>query len=115
MTVSIPLNSVHPLIPVDDLSSAFIFVTSSLSLSSLLSSHSSLSSVLSSRSSLSSVLSSHSSLSSVLSSHSSLSSLLSSHSSLSSLLSFQVRSAKTYWHVQAPEATGVSRIYPGKY
>lgn len=28
---------------------------------------------------------------------------------------YQVRSAKTYWHVQAPETAGVSRIYPDVY
>jgi hypothetical protein len=27
----------------------------------------------------------------------------------------KVRSAKTYWHVQAPETAGVSRIYPDVY
>jgi hypothetical protein len=27
----------------------------------------------------------------------------------------QVRSAKTYWHVQAPDSPGVSRIYPKNY
>mmetsp|Transcript_31779 Transcript_31779/g.30301 ORF Transcript_31779/g.30301 Transcript_31779/m.30301 type:complete len:1026 (+) Transcript_31779:155-3232(+) len=31
------------------------------------------------------------------------------------LLATEVRSAKTYWHVQAPQTEGVSRIYPDVY
>lgn len=31
------------------------------------------------------------------------------------IFAHQVRSAKTYWHVQAPESQGVSRIYPKNY
>lgn len=29
------------------------------------------------------------------------------------LMASEIRSAKTYWHVQAPGTPGVSRIYPG--
>ena len=31
------------------------------------------------------------------------------------LLATEVRSAKTYWHVQSPGSPGVSRIYPEIY
>jgi hypothetical protein len=31
------------------------------------------------------------------------------------LMATEVRSAKTYWHVQAPGTPGVSRIYPEVY
>jgi endoglucanase Acf2 len=31
------------------------------------------------------------------------------------LLATEVRSAKTYWHVRAPDTPGVSRIYPTSY
>jgi endo-1,3(4)-beta-glucanase len=31
------------------------------------------------------------------------------------LMATEIRSAKTYWHVQAPNTPGVSRIYPGKF
>ncbi len=31
------------------------------------------------------------------------------------LMATEVRSAKTYWHVQAPNTLGVSRIYPDIY
>jgi endoglucanase Acf2 len=30
------------------------------------------------------------------------------------LMATEVRSAKTYWHVQSPNTPGVSRIYPGE-
>lgn len=31
------------------------------------------------------------------------------------LLATEIRSAKTYWHVQSRDAVGVPRIYPGFY
>jgi hypothetical protein len=29
------------------------------------------------------------------------------------LMATEIRSTKTYWHVQAPDTANVSRIYPG--